>query len=296
MLDTLIGVFDCDSFYFAGGEPTLHSHFDDLMDMTERYPGRTFGIITNGTVHKEKMISLFRSRSDFQIQVSLDGSCEEINARIRGKGSFEKTAGLIKKLSGGSKRPRVKMVISQGNLDDIEAFYKTAVELGAVPEFSFVYKSGGACLDWAGMEVSAPDKVKALLRIDALNHRYLMTAYVPVCNSICPLSLPDPEYSVAIKNDGSVMPCQLLYDNRFSVGNILRDPPGKLADELKRISDEARLRKQKDFGCGRCIMRSGCGKGCMAQAFLINGDTMLSDGDCAFRKAQLIGYDLKMHL
>jgi MoaA/NifB/PqqE/SkfB family radical SAM enzyme len=146
MLDTLIGVFDCDSFYFAGGEPTLHSHFDDLMDMTERYPGRTFGIITNGTVHKEKMISLFRSRSDFQIQVSLDGSCEEINARIRGKGSFEKTAGLIKKLSGGSKRPRVKMVISQSNLDDIEAFYKTAVELGAVPEFSFVYKSGGAAL------------------------------------------------------------------------------------------------------------------------------------------------------
>jgi radical SAM protein with 4Fe4S-binding SPASM domain len=89
------------------------------------------------------------------------------------------------------------------------------------------------------------------------------------------------------------MPCQLLYDDRFSAGNILTDTPDALAEGLKRISDMAVIRKQKDFGCSHCIMRAKCGKGCMALAFLISGDPLSSDGDCAFRKLQLIDFDMK---
>jgi MoaA/NifB/PqqE/SkfB family radical SAM enzyme len=86
-------------FSVAGGEPLLHSRIEELLDLTEQYKNKSFDFVTNGSIHNERFIELYIKQKNINIQVSLDGSCEEINSRTRGKDHFSRTVDFIKKLN-----------------------------------------------------------------------------------------------------------------------------------------------------------------------------------------------------
>ena len=48
--------FGLQRFLISGGEPTLHSEFEKILDLIDKYPKITFGIVTNGTNHNKKLI------------------------------------------------------------------------------------------------------------------------------------------------------------------------------------------------------------------------------------------------
>ena len=92
IIERLHREFDCTSFSFAGGEPLLHTQLKELLEYIDLHPEYTFSFVTNGTVHSEAFFSAVQKNPDrFRVQISLDGSSEEINALTRGKGSFERT-------------------------------------------------------------------------------------------------------------------------------------------------------------------------------------------------------------
>ena len=105
----------------SGGEPTLHSAFDKVLGLTERYPQLQFSLTTNGTTNSRPLIDRMAAASNLALQISLDGSCEEVNAKTRGAGNFSRVMDLIRSLPA-KKECRLKMVISQDNDNDIEAF------------------------------------------------------------------------------------------------------------------------------------------------------------------------------
>ena len=84
---------------FSGGEPTLHTEFDKILDLTEKYPNLTFGVTTNGTNPHKKLLNYLNTKQNMSLQVSLDGSCEEVNSKTRGKGNFEKTIFFLKQIT-----------------------------------------------------------------------------------------------------------------------------------------------------------------------------------------------------
>lgn len=72
-----------------GGEPLVHSRFDEISRLFQRYP-RTLNMCTNGLLLKSKLDSLLPLGADLNLLVSLDGLKKEHEA-LRGRGTFDRT-------------------------------------------------------------------------------------------------------------------------------------------------------------------------------------------------------------
>lgn len=277
----------------SGGEPLLHSGIEEVLDLPGWYPELSFGIVTNGTVPCPKLNEVLAQNPGMTVQVSLDGSGEEQNARTRGAGNFAKAAAFVKNLPPREEKPLLKMVISRRNLEDVEPFYRRALSLGAVPEFAFLFRAGNGCEGWEEECLSAREQFAVLKLVDRLNRECGMEAFLPLCTSRCPYSKELEDLSLCVKTDGSIQPCQTLYGEEYALGNVFAFSPAAFEERLRETAAVARRRLTADYGCGSCLLSAACGRGCMAQAVNLHGDPLADDGDCALRKLQAVGYYLK---
>lgn len=281
-------------FLLSGGEPTLHTEFDRILDLVDAYPQVSFGIVTNGTHPNKKLIGLLNTRDNFTLQISLDGSCEEQNAKTRGPGHFAKAMAFAEQIHHPTRKPLLKMVVSRQNFSDVEAFYRLALSVGCLPEFAFIYRSGNGEEGWEDKALTPRQKLSVLRLVDRLNRETQAEAFLPLCTSGCPFAEGHfDELSPCIKVDGHIQPCQMLYDSRFTLGNAFAFDPDSFAFKLDELGALAKKRQNADYGCASCLLREGCGRGCMAAAMNLHGDPLADDGDCAFRKLQFLGFDLK---
>lgn len=277
----------------SGGEPTLHTEFNNILNLIDTYSQISFGIVTNGTNHNKKLIDYFNTHTNLTLQISLDGSNEEINSKTRGVGNFRRVTEFAEKIHTPNKKPLLKMVISQSNFNDIENFHNLALSVGFIPEFAFIYKSGNGVDDWDSKSLTPPQKRNALTLIDSLNIKNNTKAYLPLCTSKCPYVDDFDSLSLCIKVDGSIQPCQGLYDDEYSLGNVFDFNIDSFTTRLRDIMNLARNRLKIDCGCTRCIVKDICHKGCMASAVNQYTDPLANDGECEFRKLQFVGYNLK---
>ncbi len=272
----------------SGGEPTMHSQFDTILDLVDKYPNILFGIVTNGTNHNSKLIEYLNTKPNIKLQISLDGSCEEQNAKTRGTGHFVKTIEFAKKIHKPAHKPLLKMVISQNNYDDVENFYNLALSLNFTPEFAFIYRSGNGINEWDNKALTSLQKTKILCLIDRLNRETCSEAFLPKCTSKCPYAENSSDLSLCVKVDGAIQPCQALYDEQYSLGNVLTFNKDTFNENLNKIVSLALKRYQTDYMCQKCILNECCGKGCMAEAVNLHSDPLSNDGNCDYRKTQFL--------
>ena len=274
----------------SGGEPTLHSEFEKIAALPSRYPQLSFGVTTNGTTAAARSVlaPAIKSQKNMTLQISLDGSSEETNALTRGRGNFEKAVEFARSVSDSPAEKRLKMVVSRGNLADVEKFYRLALSLGFTPEFAFIFRSGNGECEWDEKTLTPLEKLKVMKTVQRLNEESGANAQLPLCSLGCPLSLDDSELSLCVKTDGSIQPCQGLYDGKFTVANALSFDEAEFAEGMRRVRGIAKARAESDYSCGRCILREKCGKGCMANADQLTGDPLADDGGCEFRKMEIV--------
>ncbi len=289
-VDKLINDFGCEHITISGGEPTLHSEFEKILDYIEALP-ITATIITNGTTNCSLLTERYTNNAKFEIQVSLDGSCEEINCHTRGKGNFDKAISFIKSING-TRTPALKMVVSQKNIDDVPDLYRLALELNCHPGVSFVSPIGNASNNKEEIELTPKQKLQLLRTINKLNKESNFETQLPRCSAHCPLSMPELDMSVLIKPNGDIHPCQMLYHDKYCMGNIFADDKQTILQTAKHITDIAQMRVETDFNCGKCIVKNYCKKGCIAYAEMNTGSPLGNDGECEYRKLQFLGFDL----
>ena len=280
-------------FLLSGGEPTLHSEFEKILDLIDKYPQITFGIVTNGTNQNKKLLEFLNTRDNLKLQISLDGSCEKQNAKTRGHGNFEKTVNFAKQIHKPKLMPLLKMVISQSNYTDVEDFCDLALSLGFTPELAFIYKSGNGSDGWSSKELTSIQKLKILKLVERINKERNAGIFLPICTTKCPLEDGLNELSFCIKVDGSIQPCQSLYSEKYTVGNVLFFDKKLFLQNINNISDLARQRCEQDYGCEKCMLNDICGRGCMAEAVNLHDNPFASDGNCEYRKQQFINFNLK---
>lgn len=283
----------CSRFLFAGGEPLLHSAFDGLLAWIKEKPDLLFGIVTNGTIYSQQLIDSYQACENIDLQISLDGSCEESNSKTRGRGNFAKTERFLKAIRHASKRPLVKMVISNSNLDDVADFYGYVLKMGGIPEYAFINKMGNGSKDWENKLLSGGQKFQVFQLINELNHQHGENVFLPECSFGCPMDLEDNPFSFLVKVNGDIQPCQLLYDECFTLTNIFAFQEKQMEKNLKKISDSVskRANTPQEY-CDKCFLQSGCKKGCLAAAYNYSNDPLGPDGDCQFRIQQFIHYHL----
>lgn len=292
-LETLEHDLQVNRFMFSGGEPLLYSGLAELLSTIERMPDYSFMFSTNGTVHSEQFITAYMNMPHLNIQVSLDGSCEKINALSRGAGTYGQALRFFEKLRMPTKKPRVKMVVTRSNVADIESFYRLVLEIGGIPEFAYVTERGRATDGWENMSLSANEKVSVVQQIESMNKKTGAEAFLPLCDIGCPLSEEAAPLSMYIKPDGRVYPCQMLDEDEFLLGNIFALDIDSFAKVRKKTAQTAKKRESMDYSCHSCFMRGFCKRGCMAAA-VANGGPLANDGNCDFRRQQYLKRELPM--
>ena len=280
----------------SGGEPTLHSAFDDVPGLVDAFPQLLFGLVTNGTVDRAALLAM-AGHERVSLQVSLDGSCEEVNAKTRGTGYFDSVVANVQQLQASaatSLAPKpilLKMVLSQDNITDAEDFYRLAVSLGCIPEFAYIYRSGNSCDHWSDKALSAQQKLGVLRLIERLNTELGVEAVLPYSTTHCPYVKGAEDMSVTIKVNGNIQPCQHLYDGLYALGNVFNFDLLAIEKKVAAFMDLARQRAQQAYGCAKCLLHNepkACGRGCLAQAVNLHGDPLGNDGECELRKLQAL--------
>ncbi len=287
--------FSCSSVSLAGGEPTLHAQFNEILTYLLSTPDLEVGVVTNGTTGQYDIVQAYNAYPQLRIQVSLDGSDEESNAAIRGSGNFDKAIAFLQSLNcagGTSKAPTMKMVLSSHNIDKLEEYYRLAISMGCEPDFSLINPMGNASDDWESLELTAKQKLYVTRTIVRLNKIYNKNVPPPACLGECPFTDENTALSVLVKCDGSVYPCQMLYDNDYSIGNILHDDDAHFAARYADISHLAKERIKKQGDCLKCLARHSCHRGCMGLSVMRHNGPLGDDGSCGFRKLQVLDMGL----
>ncbi len=118
-----------------GGEPILRDDFFELLDYIytrwKEHPIFSAPFMSNGVRIDEEFISRLEPYSAIvpQIQVSLDGTCEETHGFIRGKGSFEKAKKGLRLLHENGFGTALHFVVSKTNYKDAFDVMKLGDEL-----------------------------------------------------------------------------------------------------------------------------------------------------------------------
>ena len=284
ILSKLVSSFNCERVIFSGGEPFLHSQIIPIVDLLDEYPNIEFGFVTNGTIINHQLIDKLSKSKNVSIQLSLDGSNEIVNSKTRGVGNFSKAVDFLKLMSKISAKTSLMMTVSNLNCEDVEEFYRFAINNNVRPQFSFIVKSGNASENWSEKELTAIEKMKIINKIERLNAIHRCSSSIPYCTSSCILANGSNEFSIGIQTDGTIIPCQYLYDSsKYGIGNILSDEYSVIKAEMNKIRRVAMLRENADFSCASCILDKKCHRGCMAHAEHLAKDPLGPDGLCEFR-------------
>lgn len=282
----------------SGGEPLLHSRFNELLKSMSALSNLEkanvdFNFISNGTVNNPLFFALLETTPHFYAQFSLDGPTEAVNASMRGAGSFDK---MMRNLAGRKfyNPPVFKMVINKTNAPYIEDhFHLVHDDLGGKPAYSFVTPHGNAVDNWSEMLLSNKERSDIVLKIHKLFKQYNIEGALPLPTSHCDLTEENGKIGACVKWSGSIQPCQILYDDKFSLGNIHSIDWDALFQNVHAIHSKLKSRLACDYGCSKCAIEGSCGRGCPALAEISNGNLLAGDGDCELRRLctfRLISY------
>jgi len=120
-------------FYFTGGESFVRKDIFELIEYVNREKKAELIILTNATLfHDHRLEALKRmDRQRLKLQVSLDGSCPEVNDAIRGEGTFYQITEGLKTVSDLGFDTSLTAVVTAENLRDLVRLPDLAKELGA---------------------------------------------------------------------------------------------------------------------------------------------------------------------
>jgi MoaA/NifB/PqqE/SkfB family radical SAM enzyme len=252
---------------FTGGEPLLRRDIFELLAHAH-----TLGMIThlntNGSLLDEAAAAKILSAGVDSLNISVDGSRAATHDAIRGvPGAFEKacaavrTVDRLRRKEGSAIRLKMVTVVSERNVDEIQAILALARDLGAdcsefIPRQPFLEPpaAGG---DSAGGKPSAHLLDAARLLGEARDRGGMLENSAGMLRLFEPSFLGQPSplrcfagyNSIAVDNFGEIYPCLPWLNWGRSVGNV-RDRP------LTRFwyAPEYRAIREKTAQCRECYL------------------------------------------
>ena len=230
----------------------------------------TNGLLIDQTFAKQA------KENDLVVQVSLDGSCEEINSILRGKGNFEKSIRGIKQLIKEGVCTIISMVVHEDNFHDIEDFFYLGLTLG-VNEVRYIPLK---LIGNAKYNLKPIQKESLLLALDSLVRKekrakdYLKRDYYSIMKTTCSYSnkvfyCGTGLKTILIDSDGDVYPCPNHNLPEFKAGSIYEQSfkeiwkNNPIFNKIRSIYDVSKLNEK----CSNCPVKYWCSGGCRGEAY-----------------------------
>ena len=260
---------------FTGGEPFMRRDFIDMIGITHSN-GIGVSIATNGMLLDSTTITKLCQSHVERIQISLEGSTQELNDSIRGAGVFLKlTEQIIPQLLDSGLFVAVSFTPTERNYADIinmaELCYKMGVQSLSVRRYS---DTGRAKQNALSMSVRKRKELSDT--IFKLQHEYKGRLSISSGDPITILSNPNINKfcngryfsgctagitSLAVDSVGNIKPCTRASCN---IGNVLTDDLRNIWYENELL---IKLRNRDNLlgKCGACEFKMICG-GCRVEA------------------------------
>lgn len=271
----------------TGGEPFVVEDkvFPLLHHISSLDTIQYFDILTNGWLLDQVVLDKLKEFKKLRrVQLSLEASDQNLNDRIRGKGSFEKTLSAIKLLKKNDFQVAVMMTISNLNKDGVEPLINLLKEQ-RVDTFSaerFIPEGAGNNLkEYLLSSEELKEVFKKIYSIAMKENKIRILLYRPL---FALLNGNDPTVgticsagtnALTIMHDGTIYPCRRL---PIPIGNVLSDSFYKIwytSDVLWNIRNINNIKGK----CNNCDFIPVC-RGCRALAYAITGDYLGEDPQC----------------
>jgi len=219
-----------------GREPLMRKDFFTILDALDRLKIDIF-INTNGTLVTKDMAKRLSRYPIKTYVVSLDGSCAEVQDPCRGEGSFSKSIEGIQNLIAEKCHVLISTTVTRFNYRDLENIVLFCKRLGVdrVALNELLYMGNAACY-YEDLSIPLKERMELLYSLEDLevkfkefitgpvfkisktmkeiNNNHNMNERFPLKINPCPAALT----KCAIRPDGWVTPCELLWD--VKAGNL----------------------------------------------------------------------------
>lgn len=280
--------------FYTGGEPFLRKDIIEILQYTNK---KKIGISmsTNGLLLTEKHLEKIKNIPFDLFQISLDGT-KEIHDSIRGKGTWDKAIEAIKLAKSTLKKNvGIGTVIMKANCKVLD---KVIYE-GSVAGADKITLLCPILTGRANERINpSPKEFLKSLKLVFNRFKFLQSkiqfakdttvpsALIPgvwrkrgIHETFAPCSFP---YYIAVDTDGSVAPCDGLFNHpEMIIGNIREKPLSEIWQKSKLLNELRKVNPSDLKGvCKKCIYKNYCVGGCRAHAYIKYKDFTMPDPVC----------------
>lgn len=279
----------------TGGEPTIRK---DLVELTRYIASKNVAcnLTTNGFNVPEKLVIELKEAGLTQVQISLDSYKKEIHEKYRTEGSFDRAIETAKLFKKHGFIVGVDTVVTNDNLNDLEAFMDFLEENGFDGLTIIKLKQGH--LDLETFQKQVPDYDKYAEVIDKVCRRNGNLEVTIDCSSVANLcktltleeqnkihsaGCPAGHSLISIAPNGDMFPCAALTNEKYKIGNILTDDLEKVWNESPLLKNLRGIKNKIEGKCKTCSKLDVCRGGCRGIADSLSGKQYQSDANCQIK-------------
>ncbi|MCK5133733.1 MAG: radical SAM protein [Candidatus Sabulitectum sp.] len=249
----------------SGGEPLTHPDIKNILTIAHEYFGLV-GVITNGVLLKSEHVDVMKNGTAHSlIQIDLDGSDPEYVNWFRGQDNvYEREIQAIKRVVESGLLLRVAMIVTPGNIDQMESTASLVKSLGANSfGMSLVVPQGRALIGDANLMLSPQEAKNYIAMYKKLAQRYegfifeeIESKFNMANEGNCGVG----SRSISIAPNGNVKMCQMSDESIYFFGNIFDNSCRELFEQSSQSL--ALVEAPSDETCGNCV-NSGYCRGCI---------------------------------
>lgn len=286
------------SFTISGGEPLLHPHFWDILDLVLQNNFSRVLVITNGTLIDESVAKRFAERN-CSIQVSINGFTATQHDQLCGVGNFNRTmSGIDNLLQFGVKNVIVRCTITQYTKNYLVEFAKFFSAKGIKKiAFGVLRKTGRELENDDDLGLNGKELVDTINSFNsnpAIKELKAAGLLIDIPEAIslgCPLVFHSDSpinLTPRVDTNGDVFLCQAFTNKLYFIGNINTDRLKNLFNGIKFVNLINFFCTGLNYmhDCENCFWKESCGRGCIA-VNLDHGSIQDTDGDCLYRREKM---------
>jgi len=257
-------------FHIKGGEPFIVPYLFDVIDRLSEIKSLRLMITTNGTFVDEQVFRKLKNCNEaldghVTVIVSLDGATEETNAKIRGRGHFDKVLNFLEGLRNHGINFYLNCVLHKENINELSAYIDFANKYGAtqVNFLNFIPRGRGSNLqNWQVPHLKLYEKLEEIYK----------NSNGQIKNKLAG-SLPDIKYREIYKGchpsqecvggyrgllyitpDGSVFSCPNAVYPDVCLGNIFNQNIKEILDNIENVYTQLKVHGEAYICTGEKIL------------------------------------------
>ena len=283
------------SFHITGGEAMLRP--DALQAIGEVASGCRVTLLTSGMVGPPQVLAELMQKWDWQVQLSLDGSCSAIHDWYRGEGAFYRLISTVRFLvnNGFGERIRLCTCLSGVNRHDIAAVVALAEEIGvAGVHLVPISPQGRAAQNWHSLAMSPCQWEETCSELAGiyLQHSHTLRLSGFIVDGLLGCAVGNeghhcrPGANLSVDCSGNVYPCTMLGQPAHCLGNTTTHSLADCLDSavLQRVCDQIAARLEDESVCGGCDWRQVCRGACPGRVMVNRGTFSATDELCNLRR------------